>query len=85
MKTQFTSINQVWAAIDAGKTVHWASTAYTLTVEDSMLDWRKQQGFEVPFSNRNGQCLRVTCTENYFGSLLLESELPKLFELTETL
>lgn len=76
---QFKSLDQVWAAIDAGKTVYWSNKAYALTVEDSMLQWRQDNGFEVPFSNRDGKCLRVTRISNYFGSLLLEFEIKKLF------
>jgi len=76
---QFKSLKQVWAAIDAGKTIYWTNKAYALTVEDSMLQWRQEQGFKVPFSNRDGKCLRVTCVSNYFGSLLLESDIKKLF------
>lgn len=44
-----------------------------------MLDWRKEQRFEVPFSNRDGKSLRVTCVSNYFGSLLSEADLNQLF------
>lgn len=78
----FKTIEQVWDAIDRGETVYWSNKSYALTIEDSELAWRKKQGFKIPFSNRNGKCLRVTCTSNYFGSLLEPKELSNLF--TET-
>lgn len=76
---QFTNIEQVWSAIDRGLIIYWSSDAYQLTIEDSMLDWRKRQGFNIPFSNRDDKCLRVTCMSNWFGSLLTQDELSQLY------
>lgn len=76
---EFKTIGQVWAAIDAGKTVYWASDAYQLTLEPSNLEWRARCKFAVPFSNRGETSLRVTCTSNWFGSLLTENELGQLY------
>lgn len=73
------NLEEVWNAIDAGQTVCWNSATYEVLVVDSMLDWRKEQRFEVPFSNRDGKSLRVTCVSNYFGSLLSEADLNQLF------
>lgn len=76
---QFNNINQVWAAIEAGKEVFWVNHAYHLTVEPVNAEWRKSQGFDIPFSAKGDKCLRVTCISNYFGSLLEETEIHKLF------
>lgn len=76
---QFKTIEQVWTALDKGLTIYWASDAYKLTIEETLIDWRKQQGFHIPFSNRDGQCLRVTCISNWFGSLLDQNELNRLY------
>jgi hypothetical protein len=77
--SQFKTIEEVWAAIDKGLTVYWASDAYQLTIEESNLEWRRRQGFAVPFSNRGEKCLRVTCMSNWFGSLLDANELNRLY------
>lgn len=76
---KFQTIEQVWQALDQGLTVCWSSDAYELTIEETRLEWRQRNGFEIPFSNRGEKCLRVTCVSNWFGSLLLPSELPKLY------
>lgn len=77
---QFNSIDQVWATIDSGKTIYWKTKAFVLTVEDSNLDWRKENGFVIPFSNRDGKSLRVTSVKTYaFGSLLTEKDIQGLF------
>lgn len=72
MKSQFKTIEQVWKAIDEGKTIYWSSSAYTLTIEPSSPNFDK-------FSERNNKVLRVTCTANYFGSLLRENDLSNLY------
>lgn len=84
---QFQTIEQVWEAIDAGKTVYWGSDAYQLTIEEegeannpeSMAAWRIHHGYPVPFSARGTKALRVTCISNWFGSLLSETELGALY------
>lgn len=78
-KIKLKNLDQVWMAMDDGKTVYWTSDAYKLIVVPSDLSWREHNGFEVPFSNRCGHSLRVTCISNYFGSLLLENEIPQLY------
>jgi hypothetical protein len=77
--TNFKTIDQVWNALDQGLTVCWASKAYEITIESSEIEWRQRQNFAIPFSNRDGKCLRVTCVSNWFGSLLCENELSNLF------
>lgn len=81
--TKFKTLDDIWAAIENGKTVYWQNRCYKLTVEDSQLQWRKENGMPIPWTNKNGRCLRVTCTKNYFGSLLLESEVKNLFTVGE--
>lgn len=77
---QFKSLDQVWAAIDAGQTVYWASDAYQLTIENCFPEeYRQRMGWAHPFSKRGDKCLRVTCMRNWFGSLLHESELGALY------
>lgn len=73
------NIEQIWTAIDAGQVVYWSSDAYELTIEETNIEWRQRLGFEIPFSNRDGKCLRVTCMSNYFGSLLNENEINSLY------
>ncbi len=82
LRYQFKTISEVWAAIDAGKTVYWASDAYALTIEhesDDMKAWRVRHGYPIPVSARGDKVLRVTCISNYFGSLLDSSEISSLY------
>jgi hypothetical protein len=76
---KFKNIQQIWAAIDAGQAVYWASDAYQLTIEETNVEYRQRMGWDLPFSNRDGKCLRVTCMSNWFGSLLLEKEINQLY------
>ena len=69
---RFKNIKQVWQAIEQGKTVYWHHKGYALTIET------------VPkgasdFSVKGEQCLRVTYLANYFGSLVVPSDLKDLF------
>lgn len=72
---RFNSINQVWDAIGQGKTVYWVNTSYALTVEPHF-DQISPKAFI-----RDNKFLRVTCTSNYFGSILIEKEINQLFTL----
>lgn len=85
MKQKLNDINEVWKAIDQGKKVFWVSDAHQLTVEDSAIEWRERLGYEIPFSNRDGKCLRVTRMSNWFGSLLLSNEINSLYVKNEEL
>lgn len=76
---KYATIDQVWSAIEMGLPVYWSNTNYRLEVVDSNLSYRAAHGLNVPFSNRFGKSLRVTCINNGFGSLLDESELGSLF------
>ena len=76
---KYVTIDQVWSAIDMGLPVYWENTSYKLEVVDSNLSYRAAHGLGVPWSNRCGLSLRVTCTSNGFGSLLSERELGNLF------
>lgn len=76
---QFRTIAEVWEAVDAGKRVYWSNDAYALTVEPVNREWRERNGFEIPFSAKGAVCLRVTCLSNWFGSLLIETELGALY------
>lgn len=79
MKKQIKDLSHLWSLIESGVTVFWCNESYAITVEDSMLQWRTDNGFSAPWSNKNGRCLRVTCTSNYFGSLLDEKDVSGLF------
>lgn len=72
-------LEQVWQALEEGKTVYWTNKSYKITIEPLNREWRESNGFEIPFSAKGEQCLRVTCISNWFGSLLDPSELNSLF------
>lgn len=68
------TIQEVWQAIMNGKPVYWHHEGYRITLVDARGDYQEKH-----FTYRNGFVLRVTCTSNWFGSLLEESELGNLF------
>ena len=68
----FTSIKQVWEAIDAGIEVFWEHDGYHLTIEP----YNKRTS---KYTKKGKHVLRITYIKNYFGSLLEPQELPKLF------
>jgi len=70
---QFSSVEDVWSALDSGQKVFWSNSSYQVViVKDPCSDKRL-------FSNRGEDMLRVTCMSNWFGSRLEESELGSLF------
>lgn len=70
------TINQLWTLLDANTTVHWSNDSYKITVESIIPDNQYQLNH---FTRRGDKVLRVTCTSNYFGSLLNESDLESLY------
>lgn len=63
------TIEQIWTALDQGKEVLWHHKGYMIhSVESKSNEFSK-------LSYRNGQALRVTCIENYFGSLMNVTDL----------
>lgn len=70
------SINQVWELILQNKEVNWVNESYKITKEP-IIDNNEYQLNH--FSKRGKFVLRVTCKYNYFGSLLEETDLNRLF------
>ena len=68
------TIEQIWDALDAGKTVYWENGLYQ--VKPVKMKSHNQYS-EV--SKRDDEALRVTCTMNGFGSLITEGCLAKCF------
>lgn len=82
MRNQFNTISEVWEAINQGKTVYWSNKAYKLTIEDNNAfpaEFVARMGWDKHFTMQDNKLLRVTCISNWFGSLLTENELSKLF------
>jgi hypothetical protein len=83
MRKQINTVKEAWAAIESGKTVYWNNEAYRLT----LCEVEGAHGFNVEtakyqkthHSYKNNYVLRVTCTSNWFGSLLNENEVSQLF------
>lgn len=73
MKRQFKTVDQVWEAIDKGDKVYWIHEGYEVLVVSDPVPEKNM------YSHRQGKMLRVTFTENYFGSRLDEKELNNLF------
>lgn len=69
---RFKSFQDVWQALDDGHEVFWVNELYHITKEFAM-------PHHCQDTIRNGLLLRVTCIDNYFGSLLLTEELAQLF------
>lgn len=76
---QFTTIEQVWQAIDKGLTVYWSNTAYKVYIEPNPKSSPYYNSINRQYSTRNEQLLSIRCISNYFGSIIHESELSQLF------
>ena len=79
-------IKAVWEKIEAGETVYWANTGYKIYVENVPMDLPDYfvTKFQVAHHTfKDGKVLSVRCIENYFGGLIAESELSKLFVETK--
>jgi hypothetical protein len=72
MKNKFKNINEVWDALDLGKTVFWVNESYKIYIEDARPE-------NPDFSKRGNKLLTVRCIENYFGSVLNEPEISQLY------
>lgn len=68
------TIQQIHDALSNGKTVHWENSLYHLHYVDC-----KEDNEYGKLSYKEGKAIRVTCTSNYFGSLISESCLKKCF------
>ncbi len=75
-KKQYQSIAQVWKDLFNGCTIHWCNDSYKLYVEDAIPNNEFQRNH---FTYNNGKILSVRCISNYFGSILDESEICKLY------
>lgn len=76
----FKTIQDVWSAVDKGLPVYWSNDAYQLTIEDAKVGTSECREYWLNhFTFRDGKLLRVTCTSNWFGSLLNESDLSRLY------
>ncbi len=73
---QFNNITEVWNALDNGITINWSNDGYKVYIENAIVDNEYQAKH---FTNRNGKVLSIRFIENYFGSLIDESELNKLY------
>ena len=87
MKKYLNNVEEIWKNIQAGRTVYWSSSAYRLT----LCEVRPVEGFneqtaayqETHHTYKNNFVLRVTCTSNWFGSLLEPSEIEKCYTKEE--
>ena len=76
---KFTTITQVWEALDKGQTVFWANKAYKVFVEPNLGSPETVNCDARKFSRRGAQILSARCISNHFGSVLQESDLSSLF------
>lgn len=68
------SIEQIHEALEQGKTIHWVNYLYSL--EYVSCDAKNPSG---TLSFKNNKAIRVTCTNNGFGSLITKSCLDKCY------
>jgi hypothetical protein len=76
---EFKTVKDVWNAVKAGKAVYWKNTAYKVFVEPNLMPERTKELAFRQFAELDGSILAVRCIENYFGSILYETELGNLF------
>jgi hypothetical protein len=67
------TIDQIWEHIEKGSRVHWATTLY----EVHRINSNGSRFAKV--SERNSTALRVSCTDNYFGSYISEADAAQCF------
>jgi hypothetical protein len=68
-------ITTIWKHLKAGRKVYWCHEGYQVLMVPYDLGLNKYSKLSL----RDKQALRVTCMDNYFGSLICESDLPKCF------
>ena len=78
MKKEKITIKKIWNAIKAGKTVCWQNESYEVHPVES------DQNKYSSLSFKDGKALRITCVENYFGSLIEKNELSHCFILDKS-
>lgn len=76
---QFKNVEDVWTAIDQGKTIYCSNKSYKIFIEPNIGSEENIKCEARMFSSRDGFMLSVRCIENYFGSVLHKSDLFHLF------
>jgi hypothetical protein len=69
------TINEVWDAVNAGKIVNWINGLYVVHAVEYDLGNNEWSSLSL----RGNKALRVTCEQNYFGSLITEQCLTQCF------
>jgi hypothetical protein len=59
--------DEIWAAIDSGQEVNWENSLYYVHPVKAEPD-----NEYADVSRRGDEALRITCKQNYFGSLATE-------------
>ena len=62
------NIEQIHQALEEGKVVNWQNSLYELEYVPC-----ESENPSGKLSFKGGKAIRVTCTQNYFGSLITES------------
>ena len=78
---RYKNITEVWKDMDAGINIYWGNHGYKVMVSE-MLDGNEYQASH--FTRRGNQLLSIRCIENYFGGLMQENEISKLFSDAKT-
>lgn len=83
-KGTFKTIDQVWEALDSGKTVYFNNESYKIYIERNpkTISGEKNPYYSSEsrsFSTRNEEMLAVRCISNHFGSVISPSDLSHLF------
>ena len=68
---RYSNIQEVWSDLDQGTEIFWTHEGYKVYQTPS---YDKNH-----FSVKNGQILSVRYIETYWGSLIVESDIEKLF------
>lgn len=76
---RFKTVDDIWNAIDKGKTIFWCNENYKVFVEDNIGSAETTECDVRQYSARNGKMLSIRCISNYFGSVISKGDLPKLF------
>lgn len=68
------TIKEIHEALDQGKRVEWGNSSYIITRTKSHCEYQDNH-----FTNVKGLVLSITCESNWFGGLMDESELKKVY------
>ena len=73
---RYKTLKQIHDDLEKGIEIFWSNTRYKVHYVDFEPNLNQ-------YSLKNNKVIRVSCIDNYFGSLISESEISACFKLTK--